>query len=223
MQFINLLLGYPESPFYPMSWLEVIDDEYVPLMEKGWMELVQEGKAINLELALKHPWEGVDPTTGEKITGRTYIIAAASPQKIGDATFITGAITDISRQKWVESLQIQRRDEAVELKRQQEKWVLRSSCVAVTNGSSFMDMTSHEMRNPLSAIFQCADAIVTALTDFQTTTRRPRPSTRSQSHRVGKPGDNSNPIADDPVSYAIEAASIITLCAQRKPTETNWT
>jgi hypothetical protein len=79
-----------------------------------------------------------------------------------------------------------------------------------------MDMTSHEMRNPLSAIFQCADAIVTTLTEYQSSTHRPRPSTRSQSRRVGKSGDNSHPEPEDPVTYAIEAASIITLCAQRK-------
>jgi hypothetical protein len=84
-----------------------------------------------------------------------------------------------------------------------------------------MDMTSHEMRNPLSAIFQCADAIVTALTEFQAVTHRPRPSTRSQSHRIGKSDEQSNQSVDDPVSYAIEAASIITLCAQRKQSREN--
>jgi hypothetical protein len=104
-----------------MSWMDVLDEEYVPLMEKAWSDLVQEGKPVSLELALKKPWEGIDPTTGEKITGRTYIIAASSPQNISETTFITGAVTDISRQKWVEGLQMQRKDEAVELKRQQEK------------------------------------------------------------------------------------------------------
>jgi hypothetical protein len=105
-----------------MSWMQVIEEEYAPIITEAWYELVHENKRMNLELGLKKPWEGVDPATGEKITGRTYIIAAASAQKIGDTTFVTGAITDISRQKWVESLQMQRRDEAVELKRQQEKY-----------------------------------------------------------------------------------------------------
>jgi hypothetical protein len=104
-----------------MSWMDVLEEDSAKAMERGWADLSQHGKTLNIELGLKKPWEGVDPATGKKITGRTYIIAAASPQKIGDATYITGAITDISHQKWVESLQMQRRDEAVELKRQQEK------------------------------------------------------------------------------------------------------
>lgn len=53
--------------------------------------------------------------------------------------------TDISQQKWAEAFQRERREEALELKRQQE---------------NFIDMTSHEMRNPLSALCQCADEII---------------------------------------------------------------
>lgn len=47
-----------------------------------------------------------------------------------------------SRQKWGEGLQKQRTEDALESKRQLE---------------NFIDTTSHEMRNPLSAIIQCAD------------------------------------------------------------------
>jgi hypothetical protein len=116
------LPGHPETGFKPLSWMNVIDEEYQPIMTREWKGCVEEGKTISsLELGLKKPWAGVDPTTGERITGKTYIIAAASSQRIGNTTFITGAITDISRQKWVEGLQMQRKDEAVELKRQQEK------------------------------------------------------------------------------------------------------
>ena len=32
--------------------------------------------------------------------------------------------------------------------------------------SSFIDMTSHELRNPLSAVIQCAESVITTLGDF---------------------------------------------------------
>lgn len=55
-----------------------------------------------------------------------------------------GSITDISHLKWAQGLQERRLREAEEAKRQQNE---------------FIDMTSHEMRNPLSAILICADDI----------------------------------------------------------------
>lgn len=65
---------------------------------------------------------------------------------------IFGSITNISQQKWAEGFQKRKTEEAVELKRQQE---------------NFIDITSHEMRNPLSAILQCADEISTTMTDLK--------------------------------------------------------
>lgn len=55
-----------------------------------------------------------------------------------------GSIADISHLKWAQGLQDQRLKEAEETKRQQNE---------------FIDITSHEMRNPLSAILICADDI----------------------------------------------------------------
>lgn len=60
---------------------------------------------------------------------------------------IIGSITEISQQKWGERLQAIQATQAKESKKQLE---------------SFIDTTSHEMRNPLSAIIQCADSIVTS-------------------------------------------------------------
>jgi signal transduction histidine kinase/AmiR/NasT family two-component response regulator len=56
-------------------------------------------------------------------------------------------ITDISRIKWSESWQAREAQKAREAKLEQEE---------------FVDMVSHEIRNPLSAILQCADMISTA-------------------------------------------------------------
>ena len=69
----------------------------------------------------------------------------------------------------------------MELKRQQE---------------NFIDITSHEMRNPLSAILQCADEISTILSDFRTSGLREIPP------RL--------------LTDSIDAAQTIALCAQHQ-------
>ena len=75
---------------------------------------------------------------------------------MGPSTTVTkgimGVNTDITYQKWAESVQAQRLSDALESKRQQE---------------NFMDMTSHEMRNPLNAILQCAEEITDLLGKIQ--------------------------------------------------------
>lgn len=59
------------------------------------------------------------------------------------------------------------------------------------------------MRNPLSAIFQCADAIAASLASFQ---------------EAQNAGGRSSSIfgGEDPITSAIEAAGTITLCAQHQ-------
>ncbi|TLD27691.1 putative hsp90-like protein [Venturia nashicola] len=189
---------YKYDKFWPMSWLELFADDYSDILAEEWARLVDHHMSVNTELALKSSWTSTDPSTGDPISSRKYVIAAASVQQIGESMYITGALIDISKQKWMESWQALRRQEAVELKRQQE---------------NFMDMTSHEMRNPLSAIFQCADAIAASLASFQearsavetTSPRRPGAATRTSVFG-----------SEDPITFAIEAAGTITLCAQHQ-------
>ena len=176
-----------------MSWCSVIHDEDHPKMGIEWSKLVDKRLPVAFELQLKKAWEASDPVTKKPISGPTYIILAASPRQIGNDIYITGAITDISRQKWVEGSEIRQRKEALELKRQQE---------------NFIDMTSHEMRNPLSAIFQCSDLIVAVLTRFQA----------SRDAKKGFDSIEQGVATDleDPIAAAIDAANTITLCAQHQ-------
>ncbi|KKY18726.1 putative histidine kinase hhk13p [Diplodia seriata] len=59
---------------------------------------------------------------------------------------IVGSVTDITTIKWAEGIQKRKMEDAIEAKRQQE---------------NFIDVTSHEMRNPLSAIMISVDDILT--------------------------------------------------------------
>ncbi|KAJ4360162.1 uncharacterized protein N0V89_000722 [Didymosphaeria variabile] len=65
-----------------------------------------------------------------------------------DDAHIAGNTIDINGQKKLQEVQRRQIEEALEAKRQQE---------------NFIDMTSHELRNPLSAVVQCADSVISTL------------------------------------------------------------
>ncbi|KAF8863038.1 putative histidine kinase M3YPp [Acephala macrosclerotiorum] len=177
------MTGHPRGVVYPMSWYNVIAEIDHPLMDQEWAKLLS-GEPVSFELRLRPPFVAEELVGGEKVEGQTWIIAAAYPEQAEDGTVtgILGCLTDISRQKWMEGFQTRRMLEAVELKRQQE---------------NFIDMTSHEMRNPLSAIVQCADWIVTSLLEFQ--------------------GDSKNvTIPREVVDGYADAAQTVVLCAQHQ-------
>ncbi|KKA27930.1 hypothetical protein TD95_001225 [Thielaviopsis punctulata] len=107
------------------------------------------GKSWTSEVRLKTTWMADDGYGGRRPAPR-WVLATVLPifDKDDKVTSFTGCISDISYQKWQIERERQRKEEAIESKRQQE---------------NFIDITSHEMRNPLGAIIQCADDIVNTL------------------------------------------------------------
>ncbi|KAL6170557.1 hypothetical protein ACJQWK_03535 [Exserohilum turcicum] len=168
----------PREPEMTDRWIDYVRDEDQPLILEHWERLVSNTTPINLEFRFKAPWEDRDRTKSD-----TWVLFSAFPEKDehGQLKSVFGSITNISPQKWAEGFQKRKMEEAVELKRQQE---------------NFIDITSHEMRNPLSAILQCADEISTILGDF-----------RASGSQVIEPGI---------VADSIDAAQTIALCAQHQ-------
>lgn len=162
------------------KWMDSVKNEDKERVMALWFDLVHNAVAMNAEFRFQKSWE--DPN-GNK--GDTWVLASAYPEKDDDGRLkvIFGSITNISQQKWAEHFEKRRMEEAVEMKRQQE---------------NFIDITSHEMRNPLSAILQCADEISTTLTDY-----------RSNSN-------SSLKLVDDLIDNSIDAAQTIALCAQHQ-------
>ncbi|XP_044719958.1 histidine kinase-, DNA gyrase b-, and HSP90-like ATPase domain-containing protein [Hirsutella rhossiliensis] len=130
-----------------LAWMSSVRDEDRPSLDEAWQKLLQERMTISVEFRFKHSQQSGGNTMD------TWVLMSAFPEKNGDGGLksIFGCLTDISSQKWAEKVQNERREEAVELKRQQE---------------NFIDITSHEMRNPLSAVLQCADQIANNITAF---------------------------------------------------------
>ncbi|KAI1643587.1 uncharacterized protein F4817DRAFT_349090 [Daldinia loculata] len=205
--------------FYEMCGLERVDlsqvsvkpfefcvvDEDMPVLKKTLATLVKECKSQTAELRLKTLWTETD-TTGEQITAPRWVLATFMPVSNSEGAIqtFTGCLSDVSLQKWQFEKERQRKDEAIESKRQQE---------------NFIDMTSHEMRNPLSAIVQCADAVIGCLAKAQELID-------SMSVKPDQNGVLNSPTADTPgriwkegsqlVKDSIDNAETIIACAQHQ-------
>ncbi|KAG9711391.1 histidine kinase, partial [Aureobasidium melanogenum] len=103
----------------------------------------------------------------------------------GSVVAIQGFVTEISLKKASERLLSQKLDDALEHKRQADR---------------FIDMTSHEMRNPLSAILQSADGILTTL---------------ENNNRLGI-ASGTTTFSGDVLETVLDAAQTIILCAQHQ-------
>ncbi|KAI0015865.1 hypothetical protein F4780DRAFT_39323 [Xylariomycetidae sp. FL0641] len=163
------------------SWMQSVKDEDRPGLEAVWNQLVVEKVAITQEFRFK-----CSRHDGTSVID-TWVLMSAYPERDphGGIKGIFGCITNISQQKLAEQIQMQRREEAVELKRQQE---------------NFIDITSHEMRNPLSAILQCADEISESLSNYSASVDG---TALSERLRLALEG-------------CLEAANTITLCASHQ-------
>ncbi|KAF4549403.1 Histidine kinase-, DNA gyrase B-, and HSP90-like ATPase-like protein 4 [Elsinoe fawcettii] len=162
------LMGFPvgDKRIWSTDWSTLIVEDDIPEVMEKWTETIRTKKALQLTCRLTKPWTAPDGTTGP-----TWIVAASYPEvsAAGEITGWVGVAFDISQTKWAETLQQKRLEEAVEAKRQQE---------------NFIDMTSHEIRNPLGAVVHCADSILASLIDLETLVKEPTtpisPKTRKQ-------------------------------------------
>jgi signal transduction histidine kinase/FixJ family two-component response regulator len=113
-----------------------------------WDKLLAGSDHVTAELRVKRQYT---PPIGDSEPAHIHIMAFPYREN-GETKSIMACTTDISRLKWAQSFQARLAAEAREAKRQQE---------------AFIDVVSHEMRNPLSAIVHCADAITSAVEECQ--------------------------------------------------------
>ncbi|PQE29971.1 hypothetical protein CJF32_00000632 [Rutstroemia sp. NJR-2017a WRK4] len=176
---------HPRSANSARSWMDSIKDEDRDGVRAVWNKLVTQKVAVTHEFRFKAPWQNGTTTTD------TWALMSCAPlTDDNNLRSIFGSITNISHQKWAEAFQRMRMEEAIELKRQQE---------------NFIDMTSHEMRNPLSAILQCSDEITSSLT---TSSMKALKATL-QNHEIYLD-------LSEIVDSCLDAAQTISLCAQHQ-------
>ncbi|WPH00589.1 Hybrid signal transduction histidine kinase K [Acrodontium crateriforme] len=169
----------PKNAAMANTWMNAIHPDDLALVKRLWDDLVIRTKSVSSEFRFKAQWE--DRGT----RGDTWVLFSAYPEKYPDGKLksIFGSITNISSQKWAEGIQTRKMEEAIELKRQT---------------SNFIDITSHEMRNPLSAILQCSDEIAGSLIKY----------------RDSKEKEKDLP--DELVASCLDAAQVISLCSQHQ-------
>lgn len=146
--------GRADEDHYDLSFLDLVVDEDREAYKTNWTHMSVKHEKVNVPVRLKKTWQPPrDPNTGKAENHNVWVLASGYP--IGDGGEVkafAGSVTDISRFKWAETVQSRSAAAAKEAKRLQE---------------IFMDMVSHEMRNPLSAITQLAGAILPSLEEYE--------------------------------------------------------
>ncbi|KAH4933297.1 hypothetical protein HBI88_052490 [Parastagonospora nodorum] len=147
-QWFNIV-GHPITDISAIDWTSRIYQDDLEAVTIDSHIVMQVNKLHTFSFRVKKLWTGPDD-----LSTPTWVLATATAHrdKDGQVVSVMGTLTDVSQLKWAEAIQRSRVEEALESKRQQE---------------NFIDMTSHEMRNPLSAMVQCADSISSALAEME--------------------------------------------------------
>jgi PAS domain S-box-containing protein len=171
------MTGMSRDDCDPVSFVKLMAEGSRETSMRAWGKIL-EGNRVSQELQFMIPNVQPRDLSGEPID--YWVLATSQPERgpDGEILSVMGSIADISQIKWAQGLQEKRLREAEETKRQQNE---------------FIDITSHEMRNPLSAVLMCADNIQSSLTHH---------TFRSEDQQA--------------IQDCIEAAINITLCSQHQ-------
>ncbi|GAM86488.1 hypothetical protein ANO11243_045020 [Dothideomycetidae sp. 11243] len=147
--YLELIGGEAEREVATTDGAELIHPDDLPEFWEKWQEAGRQLKSMQHTFRLKREWKGPDGAIGAQ-----WVVSSTYPEidNEGNISGWVGVLFDVSHLKWAERVQELRMEEAVEAKRQQE---------------NFIDMTSHEIRNPLGAVVHCADSILTSLVDLE--------------------------------------------------------
>jgi len=147
------LTGFGNGKCSKESWMSIIHPQDQSAMQAVWDQVVNEKCRSSITIRLNKLWLPPANSVSEEKGIHTTISTTLIPEVDDDGTIdcVMTTTTDITQQVWSEQVQRQKMEDAIESRRQQE---------------NFLDMTSHEMRNPLNAILQSADGISQAMTEF---------------------------------------------------------
>lgn len=124
------VLGFTRAEFEDaqsrgVGWADRICEEDMPMVTEAWLKLAQQGIPLNLEYRIKKPWKAYDHATGTEMTGPTWLQGTAFADKNEDGVVrsIQGFVADISLKKFSERLLAERLEEALETKRQADRFI----------------------------------------------------------------------------------------------------
>lgn len=180
--------------------MNIIMDEDRPYVEQEWYNMSELRLKRTFEVRLVHKWHHQESGTWK----HKWIIASCGQDDNEDGSLksIMGTITDISLLKQAQEDALERAtlSEKLAQSRQEANEIQVHSRIEAEEArkgmEKFMDITSHEMRNPLSAILQSADGITSSLLEFKASSKTPV-------------------VSDELVEGNLEAIQIITVCDHR--------
>lgn len=135
-----------EESNYPLSFLDIFLEEDRPRAAEAWNQIIQghvQEKTLIVELRLKRVYTPLSGDPGPAFVRWHLLPVPEGGKKMTVMTFFE----DLSALKWAIATESSKLAEANEAKHQQEE---------------FIDFISHELRNPLSAIFQLAETIISS-------------------------------------------------------------
>lgn len=103
-----------------------VDPEYIPKVAKAWTDCVEHGMPLdNLEYKLLKEFKTYDSATGTELTGSSWLQSSAFAERDADGNVIAvqGFVYDISIRKFTEKLLAERLEEALENKRQADRFI----------------------------------------------------------------------------------------------------
>ncbi|RVX71736.1 hypothetical protein B0A52_03920 [Exophiala mesophila] len=159
------ITGHPYDDHYEFSFLDPLHPDDKDTVTELWNKMADSLEPIDVQVRLRHTWRP-PPTAGNANPDEEprWIIGKAGPLiEDGEVMGVAATVIDISSVKWAEEVQSRLATQATEARKLQE---------------AFIDIVSHEMRNPLSAITQLADGIAGTLGEWAAADRSPDIATR---------------------------------------------
>ena len=126
--FFDMIGASRTSKFEEYDHRDHVLEEDVQSVTIAFQMLLEDHKAVSHRFRVKRKW-----TSPDGIASPAFLTADSYPvlDDAGNVTSVQGVMFDVSNFMWAENIQKARLDEAVEAKKQQER---------------FIDMTSHELR-----------------------------------------------------------------------------
>jgi PAS domain S-box-containing protein len=122
-------------------WALLVHPDHLNSVKDMWHRVLIDKVPVTFEIRLKRNTSGGRPM---------WILLSAYSRLRRDNSVetVVTSVTDVSNQKFAEEVQKKRVEDAMEVRRQQQ---------------NFIDVTSHEIRNPLMVVLQCSEEIGTML------------------------------------------------------------
>ncbi|KAH0044499.1 putative histidine kinase HHK19p, partial [Aureobasidium melanogenum] len=144
------ITGHQKIAASDVDILSVCYPDDLPMIMEKRKEIMEQKKAVEFRTRLKKTWSSVDGS----FKGQAWVSIIGFPEFSEDGTLsrMMSLWTDISHSQFSEHMQRKRLEEAIEAKKRTE---------------AFIDITSHEIRNPLGATVHCADLLKESLAEMR--------------------------------------------------------